>query len=285
MLPPETLDVAFMFVPSENVYYEVIGRPEPSPMAASSMSHPFRPIPWPPIFRRWRSDFAACGFRKKPSACSRCSRSFLPDSISFRTTSTWWGSTSTTPRASSERDATSNASTRRCRASRSGGSRKYSSSLPSSVPWKPSSLVLYLVHHGDAVGPDVNPMRPLSDRGRVEVDMLAQRAAERGARPDIVWHSGKLRARQTAESYWKRCNPLAEFLGGAWPSTNRPDQLIFDAITGDTRHIMLAGHFPHLPRLLGRLKTGNADAPPVEFPLNGVVALENVEAKWLNVGA
>ena len=27
MLPPETLD-AFMFVPSENVYYEVIGRPE-----------------------------------------------------------------------------------------------------------------------------------------------------------------------------------------------------------------------------------------------------------------
>ncbi len=44
-----------------------------------------------------------------------------------------------------------------------------------------SSRVLYLVHHGDAVGPDVNPMRPLSDRGRVEVDMLAQKAAERGS--------------------------------------------------------------------------------------------------------
>ncbi len=28
VLPPETLDVAFMFVPAENVYYEVIGRPE-----------------------------------------------------------------------------------------------------------------------------------------------------------------------------------------------------------------------------------------------------------------
>jgi DNA recombination protein RmuC len=28
VLPPQTLDVAFMFVPSENVYYEVIGRPE-----------------------------------------------------------------------------------------------------------------------------------------------------------------------------------------------------------------------------------------------------------------
>jgi phosphohistidine phosphatase len=71
--------------------------------------------------------------------------------------------------------------------------------------------VLYLVHHGDAVGPDVNPMRPLSDRGRVESDMLAQKAAERGVKPDIIWHSGKLRARQTAECYWKRCNPLATF--------------------------------------------------------------------------
>jgi DNA recombination protein RmuC len=28
VLPPQTLDVAFMFVPAENVYYEVIGRPE-----------------------------------------------------------------------------------------------------------------------------------------------------------------------------------------------------------------------------------------------------------------
>jgi len=28
VLPPQTLDVAFMFVPAENVYYEVIGRPD-----------------------------------------------------------------------------------------------------------------------------------------------------------------------------------------------------------------------------------------------------------------
>ena len=73
------------------------------------------------------------------------------------------------------------------------------------------SRVSDVVHHGDAVGPDVNPMRPLSDRGRVEVDMLAQKAAERGAKPEIIWHSGKLRAKQTAEAYWKRCNPLAAF--------------------------------------------------------------------------
>ncbi|HTG90345.1 MAG TPA: hypothetical protein VL914_09110 [Vicinamibacterales bacterium] len=141
--------------------------------------------------------------------------------------------------------------------------------------------MLYLVHHGDAVGPDVNPMRPLSDRGRVEVDMLAQKAAERGAKPDVIWHSGKLRARQTAESYWKRCNPLATFAAARGLQPTDPTGWIVDAIAGEDRHIMLAGHFPYLPRLLGRLQTGMADAMPADFPLNGVVALEQVEGRWV----
>lgn len=141
--------------------------------------------------------------------------------------------------------------------------------------------MLFLVHHGDAVGPDVNPMRPLSDRGRVEVDMLAQQAAERGAKPDIIWHSGKLRARQTAEAYWKRCNPLASFAATRGLQPTDPTNWIVDAIAGGTKHILLAGHFPHLPRLLGRLVTGNPDANPGQFPLNGVVALEQVEDRWV----
>ena len=141
--------------------------------------------------------------------------------------------------------------------------------------------MLYLVHHGDAVGPDVNPMRPRSDRGRVEVDLLAQKAAERGAKPDVIWHSGKLRARQTAEAYWKRCNPLAAFAAARGLQPTDPTGWIVDAIAGDDRHIMLAGHFPYLPRLLGRLQTGMVDAMPADFPLNGVVALEQVEGRWV----
>ena len=141
--------------------------------------------------------------------------------------------------------------------------------------------MLYLVHHGEAVGPEVNPMRPLSDRGRVEVDMLAQKAAERGAKPDVIWHSGKLRARQTAEAYWKRCNPLATFSATRGLQPTDPTGWIVDAIAGDDRHIMLAGHFPHMPRLLGRLITGMADEMPADFPLNGVVALEQVEGRWV----
>ena len=141
--------------------------------------------------------------------------------------------------------------------------------------------MVFLVHHGDAVGPDVNPMRPLSERGRVEVDMLARQAAERGAKPDVIWHSGKLRARQTAEAYLKRCNPLAAFSAAHGLQPTDPTNWIADSLAGEVRPILLVGHFPHLPRLLGRLTTGDADADPANFPLNGIVALENVEGKWV----
>ena len=141
--------------------------------------------------------------------------------------------------------------------------------------------MLYLVHHGDAVGPDVNPMRPLSDCGRVDVETLAAKAAERGARPEVVWHSGKLRARQTAEAFWRDCNALATFAATHGLQPTDPITWIVDAIAGDTRHIMLVGHFPHLPRLLGVLLTGDLEAAPANFPLHGIVALDRQGDRWI----
>jgi phosphohistidine phosphatase len=141
--------------------------------------------------------------------------------------------------------------------------------------------VLYLVHHGDAVGADLNPMRPLSDRGRVEVDLLAEKAAGQGAKPDVIWHSGKLRARQTAEAYLKRCNPFATVSAIRGLQPTDPIGWIAEMIVGETRHIMLVGHFPHLPRLLGRLIAGDSEAGSVEFPLNGIVALEETDGRWM----
>jgi phosphohistidine phosphatase len=141
--------------------------------------------------------------------------------------------------------------------------------------------VLYLVHHGDAVGPEVDPLRPLSERGRLEVQRLAEQAAARGVKPDIIWHSGKMRARQTAEAYWRQCNPLASFSATHGLQPTDPTNWIVDAIAGQGGSIMLAGHFPHLPRLLGRLLSGNPEGGPADFPLNGMVAIEDVEGKWV----
>ena len=57
---------------------------------------------------------------------------------------------------------------------------------------------IYLARHGDATGPEENPRRPLSAKGRAEVERMASFLARSGVRPRRVIHSGKLRAGETA---------------------------------------------------------------------------------------
>ena len=58
---------------------------------------------------------------------------------------------------------------------------------------------LYLVQHGDALPEQVDPERPLSAKGRRDVEAVARLLASTGTRAVRVAHSGKLRAQQTAE--------------------------------------------------------------------------------------
>ena len=130
---------------------------------------------------------------------------------------------------------------------------------------------LYLIHHGDAVGPEVDPRRPLSPEGTAAVERLAAKAAANGAKPAVVWHSGKLRAKQTAEAFWRACNALAEFSATKDLQPDDQPQWMRDRLRNETRDIAIAGHFPHLPRLLALLVTGGEAG--VSFPPHGIVAL------------
>jgi len=131
---------------------------------------------------------------------------------------------------------------------------------------------LYLVHHGEALAAELDSRRPLSESGRLAVQLLAEQAASRGVRPVAIWHSGKLRARQTAEAFWRACNPLAEFTAVRGLQPADIPQMLRDSLLGETRDLMVVGHMPHLSRVLGLLTTGaDADAP---FPINGMIALD-----------
>jgi phosphohistidine phosphatase len=136
-------------------------------------------------------------------------------------------------------------------------------------------VLLYLVHHGDALGPDVDPRRPLSAVGRAEVERIAAEAAALGARPAVVWHSGKLRAKQTAEAFWRACNALAELSVSRDLQPDDPPQWMRDRLRAEARDILIAGHFPYLPRLLALLVTGGEAG--VSFPEHGIVALETLD--------
>jgi phosphohistidine phosphatase len=133
-------------------------------------------------------------------------------------------------------------------------------------------LRVYLVHHGDAVGPDVDLRRPLSEAGRLTSERTAAAAASRGARPAVVWHSGKLRAKQTAEIYWRACNALADFSASRDLQPDDRPMFMRDRLRHEARDILIAGHFPHLPALLALL-LGGEDGARAEFPPHGFVAL------------
>ena len=143
--------------------------------------------------------------------------------------------------------------------------------------------MILLVHHGDAVNPAVDPARPLSGRGLGDVARLADEAAARGVKPDVIWHSGKLRARQTAEAFWRACNPHAPFSATRGLLPDDPPIWMRNQLAGETRSIVVVGHMPHIPRLLRLLVTGDADAVSVNFPQHGCVALEAEGDLWKEI--
>lgn len=111
--------------------------------------------------------------------------------------------------------------------------------------------------------------------------MLAQQAAARGVKPSAIWHSGKLRAKQTAEAFWRRCNPLSRLTAVKGLQPADPPSWIADTLAGETPEILLVGHFPHLPQLLGLLLTGSSQSLALNFPPHGMVAIEAVDGKWI----
>jgi hypothetical protein len=58
-----------------------------------------------------------------------------------------------------------------------------------------------------------------------------------------------------------------------------------DRLRGESRDMMIVGHFPHLPALLAMLLTAGEVLVPQGFPPHGVVALSTSDqgASWSEV--
>jgi len=132
-----------------------------------------------------------------------------------------------------------------------------------------SIVTVVLVHHAAAVGPDVDPQRPLSTRGHEQALRVAASLEAAGCRPQAIWHSGKLRARQTAETMWRVCQPMAEFKMVRGVRPDDPPGILCDALRRETRDVMVVGHRPNIGLVLQMLLGGRA----LDVPLHGAVAV------------
>jgi phosphohistidine phosphatase len=141
---------------------------------------------------------------------------------------------------------------------------------------------LLLVHHADAVGPDVDPQRPLSSRGHAQARALLERFRAERTRvtglgawvPAAIWHSGKLRARQTAEIFLA-LNPFAEFKMVRGLRPDDPPDIVLGVLAGETRDLALVGHLPFLSALRRGLTSIDS-----RFPVHGLVLVERGAEGW-----
>lgn len=132
---------------------------------------------------------------------------------------------------------------------------------------------LYLIRHAEALADREDARRPLSSSGLRDAARLAELLARAGlARPAEVFHSTRLRTRQTAECLARAWTgvPIRERPGLEPHDDVQPVARALEARTGD---LALIGHLPHLPRLAALLLSGDADRELIDLPPAGALCL------------
>ena len=136
---------------------------------------------------------------------------------------------------------------------------------------------IYLMQHGKPVPKEEDPDRPLSDQGKRDVGRMSEFLRNSGVKVQEAFHSGKTRARQTAEIMVSQLNPdlKAQKRVGLSPLDDVKE--IANQIRGADRDLLIAGHLPHLGKLASLLIAGDEGVPVVSFQQGGVVCLEKDE--------
>jgi len=135
-------------------------------------------------------------------------------------------------------------------------------------------MKLYLVRHGDASAAASDAARPLSQKGKEQIRKIAGFLQKSGVKTKVIWHSGLLRAQQTAEI-------IAEFLCShiELKKSLRPDDPVVpicEEIAKCHEDVLIAGHMPHLSSLAAELSSS-----AVDFKKGAVVCLEkDFDGRW-----
>ena len=133
---------------------------------------------------------------------------------------------------------------------------------------------VYLMQHGLAEADEVNPLRPLTDRGRREVVQVATFAGQCGVSVDRIIHSDKLRAVQTAVEVARGlgCGAVSAETGLHPGDAIEPiaERWADPAAEGS---VAIVGHLPFVDRLASLLVTGDPYAKVIAFRNAALVAL------------
>lgn len=138
-----------------------------------------------------------------------------------------------------------------------------------------------LLRHGDAMSGEENPQRPLTAAGREQVDKVAGLVAALSLELDEVRHSGKQRARETAEIFAVRVGLRPDRIlevSGLKPKDDV--ECVAEEIEGGGMSVALVGHLPFMGLLASRLLSGRAGRLQIRFGDAGCMVLSRMEGGW-----
>ncbi len=141
------------------------------------------------------------------------------------------------------------------------------------------SINIYIVRHGKAVSGNKNSQRPLSKEGKEETKIIASLLKKSQISPDAIWHSGKLRAEETAEIFKdilcvkRNCIKMEELLPNGHVEPIKKD------IISLNESIMIVSHIPFVERMAGLL-LGAGSFPLVFEPSSAACFQAEEKRSW-----
>ena len=134
-------------------------------------------------------------------------------------------------------------------------------------------MALFLVQHGKSLPKNEDPKKGLSKEGIAETKRIAEVAKGYNIHVSGITHSGKTRARQTAEIF----ESILEPEGGIQESSGLnpiDDVTAFADKIDSAANRMLVGHLPFMERMTSYLITGSIEKPVFKFQNSGIVCLD-----------
>ncbi len=118
-------------------------------------------------------------------------------------------------------------------------------------------MKLYLIQHGEATTEEVDPSRPLTAKGRSDVQKIASFLKGAGVCLKVILQSGKTRARETAEIIGAHLGPDCQVKVREGLGPNDSVLALAKEISGTRDDLMIVGHLPFLGKLASLLLSGS----------------------------
>jgi len=147
-------------------------------------------------------------------------------------------------------------------------------------------MQLYLVRHGEAKSKSEDPRRGLTDEGMRAVRRVAGFVSLLGIQAEVIWHSTKSRAEQTARIFASAVEDSQGLVERKDLGPNDPVGGIKEELEQGNRDVMIVGHLPFLAKLAGALVTGDENQDVIELEVGGIACLNRREdgiwrVRWL----